>query len=107
MTKTEAVETIHANWPPEHYSMLREALTIAVSHLEQSSNSEYVETNGTDWICEKCGQYVELEKQRDELLQFVEWVLAETDRQRNGEGGDLRTMKHMAEELLIRIKGDE
>ena len=59
MTKTEAVETIHANWPPEHYSMLREALTIAVSHLEQSSNSEYVETNGTDWICEKCGQTVD------------------------------------------------
>ena len=51
--------------------------------------------------------YVELEKQRDDLLQFVEWVLAEADRQRNGEGGDLRTIQHTAEALLTRIKEDE
>ena len=49
----------------------------------------------------------DLKVQRDELMYFAEWVLAEADRQRNGEGGDLRTMKHTAEELLIRIKGDE
>ena len=51
--------------------------------------------------------YAELEKQRDDLLQFVEWVLAETVRQRNGEGGDLRTIQHTAESLLTRIKEGE
>ena len=54
MTKTEAVETIHANWPPEHYSMLREALTIAVSHLEQSSNSDYATCEGCKYLHGKC-----------------------------------------------------
>ena len=50
---------------------------------------------------------VELKKQRDELLQFVEWVLAVAARQRNGEGGDLRTIQHTAEALLTRIKEGE
>ena len=63
---------------------------------------ELRDPNGTIW------EHAEkVEQQRDELLQFVEWVLAETVRQRNGEGGDLRTIQHTAEALLTRIKEGE
>lgn len=48
MTETEAVEVIKANWPPANRTDLREALTIAVNHLEQSSNSDKT-------ICPICG----------------------------------------------------
>ena len=63
---------------------------------------ELRDPNGTIWEYAK-----KLEKQRDDLLQFVEWVLAETVRQRYGEGGDLRTIQHTAEALLTRIKDGE
>jgi len=49
----------------------------------------------------------DLKVQQDELMYFAEWVLAEADRQRNGEGGDLRTIQHTAEALLTRIKEGE
>ena len=63
---------------------------------------ELRDPNGTIW------EHAEkVEQQRDDLLQFVEWVLAETVRQRNGEGGDLRTIQHTAEALLARIKEGE
>jgi len=35
MTNQEAIETIKANYPPENYSMLREALDMALSMLEK------------------------------------------------------------------------
>lgn len=34
MTNQEAIETIKANYPPENYSMLREALDIALALLK-------------------------------------------------------------------------
>ena len=33
MTKTEAIETIRANYPPENYTQLREALDMAISAI--------------------------------------------------------------------------
>lgn len=36
MTNQEAIETIRKNWPDERYSMLREALTIAIDILEKA-----------------------------------------------------------------------
>ena len=33
MTNDEAIKAIRANWPPENYSILREALTLAVRAL--------------------------------------------------------------------------
>ena len=35
MTNQEAIETIEANYPPENYSMLREALDIAIAVLKE------------------------------------------------------------------------
>jgi ABC-type transporter lipoprotein component MlaA len=37
MTCIEAIETIKNNWPPDNYSMLREALTKAIEVLENES----------------------------------------------------------------------
>ena len=34
MTKAEAIETIKANYPPENYTMLREALDMAIKALK-------------------------------------------------------------------------
>ena len=33
MTNQEAIETIKNNWPPENYTMLREALAIAIQAI--------------------------------------------------------------------------
>jgi len=35
MTSQEAIETIKANYPPENYSMLREALDMAIALLKE------------------------------------------------------------------------
>lgn len=35
MTNQEAIETIEANYPPENYSMLREALDMAIALLKE------------------------------------------------------------------------
>ncbi len=35
MTNQEAIETIESNYPPENYSMLREALNMALSVLKE------------------------------------------------------------------------
>jgi len=42
MTNKEAIEAIRANWPSENYSVLRDALTLAIRALggeEQPSKS--------------------------------------------------------------------
>lgn len=40
MTNQEAIETIEANYPPENYSMLREALDMAIARLKEQDNCE-------------------------------------------------------------------
>ena len=35
MTNQEAIETIEANYPPQNYTMLREALDMAISLLKE------------------------------------------------------------------------
>lgn len=35
MTNKEAIETIKSNYPPSHYSMLREALNMAMDALQE------------------------------------------------------------------------
>lgn len=37
MTRREAVETIKANYPPENYAALREALDMAIEALESAA----------------------------------------------------------------------
>ena len=45
----------------EFFTIFEKAYGIGVSDGQKlkSHNSEYVEINGTDWICEKCGQTVD------------------------------------------------
>jgi hypothetical protein len=38
MTSEEAIKAIKANYPPENYSMLREALDLAIKLLEKEAN---------------------------------------------------------------------
>lgn len=40
MTSKEAIEAIKANYPPENYTMLREALDLAIKLLEEDSKKE-------------------------------------------------------------------
>lgn len=40
MTSKEAIEVIKANYPPENYTMLREALDLAIKLLEEDSKKE-------------------------------------------------------------------
>lgn len=54
MTNQEAIETIKANWPPESYSMLREALNMALDalgHNEDGHGCTYYEENGKKPYC--------------------------------------------------------
>ena len=44
----EAIETIKNNYPPSNYTMLREALDMAVKQFEQIESGEYVKADG--WI---------------------------------------------------------
>jgi hypothetical protein len=40
MNYKEAIEAIKKNYPPENYSLLREALDIAITLLEKESEKE-------------------------------------------------------------------
>ena len=54
MTNEEAIKAIRANWPPESYSILREALTLAIHALggeEHPSNSCSYYENGKKPYC--------------------------------------------------------
>ena len=55
MTNQEAIETIEANYPPKNYSMLREALDMAMVLLkEQEEVTEYV-IDEFQPTCKVCG----------------------------------------------------
>ena len=66
MTNNEAIKAIKANWPPENYSILREALTLAVcalSEKEQPSKScsYYTENDKKPCCthdCDECTWYI-------------------------------------------------
>lgn len=53
MTRKEAIDAIKCNYPPEHYSILREALDMAIKELEITSEealkaAEIISTYCTD-----------------------------------------------------------
>ena len=60
MTNNEAIETIKANYPPENYSLLREALDMAVALLkEQEPVSPIINEKVFQYAtCGKCGQHL-------------------------------------------------
>nr|WP_024835529.1 hypothetical protein [Clostridium sp. 12(A)] len=45
MTNKEAVNAIKCNYPPSSYSMLREALDMSISLLEQGGNERWIPVN--------------------------------------------------------------
>ena len=53
MTNKEAIEAIKANYPPENYSVLREALDTAVDLLEQQKTGQWI------YIYGRCGKRVD------------------------------------------------
>lgn len=66
MTNEEAIKVIRANWPPENYSILREALTLAINALgvderPLKSCSYYAENSKKPYCthdCDGCVWYV-------------------------------------------------
>ena len=60
MTNKEAVKAINANYPPENYTILREALDMAIALLEEQESVVHPEpscemTYITDCCCDLCG----------------------------------------------------
>ena len=51
MDNKEAVEVIRSNWPPVQYTMLREALTMAIAALEAPDLSGDSRTAGSLLCC--------------------------------------------------------
>ena len=69
MTVQEAIEAIKSNYPPSRYSMLREALDMAIEALEAVGKSDKLEQKSKKptwnhwydvWQCE-CKGYVDSE----------------------------------------------
>jgi hypothetical protein len=55
MDKKEAVAVIRNNWPPEQYSMLREALELSIKALEAVEGAPSASDNkAMDKICPFC-----------------------------------------------------
>lgn len=57
MTNQEAIETIKAHYPDERYTMLREALDMAMDVLKAGEPVKpYMDFDGSDvWRCGNCG----------------------------------------------------
>ena len=60
MTNEEAIEAINTNYPPENYTILREALDVAIALLEEQESVVHPEpscemTYITDCCCDLCG----------------------------------------------------
>ena len=53
MNREEAINAIKCNYPPEHYSMLREALDMAIEALEKVEEG-YWYTDGETKCCSVC-----------------------------------------------------
>lgn len=49
MTSEEAIEVIKSNYPPENYTMLRDALDLAITLLEEDSKKEKWYSDGLDY----------------------------------------------------------
>lgn len=55
MDKKEAISVIRNNWPPEQYSMLREALELSIKTLEAVEVAPSASDNSAMVPCSKCG----------------------------------------------------
>jgi len=56
MKETEAIEAIKANYPPENYALLREALDLAVNALKKQIPTKPIKKSWTPTRCPSCGE---------------------------------------------------
>jgi len=70
MTNQEAIETIEANYPPQNYSMLKEALDMAMAMLKEQEPKQIIRkqvnrenSDGSiscfaEWYCPHCNMLI-------------------------------------------------
>lgn len=58
MTNQEAIETIKANYPDERYTMLREALDMAMGLLKAQEPVKAVADGEDSYMCNNCGTVI-------------------------------------------------
>ena len=87
ITNEEAIKAIKCNYPPENYTILREALDMAMEALEKQIPEipDYEGDGYADgflvydtWICPSCGRYYEVDyddyKYCPECGQRIDWT---------------------------------
>ena len=59
MTNKEAIKAIKCNYPPENYTILREALDMAIEALEKQVPKKPIDNNEREWFeCPTCGRVI-------------------------------------------------
>ena len=51
MTREEAIEAIKCNWPDSRYTILREALDMAISALREQDAADVAPVRHGRWLC--------------------------------------------------------
>ena len=71
MTNKEAIEAINANYPPENYTILREALDMAIALLEEQEPKKVMWRIGRAH-CPSCGELFRKQKE-NQYIRFCNY----------------------------------